>query len=196
MPRNNKRPCILLTGFGPFPGAPVNPSEALVNKLVGTRHRSLKLVGHIFQTSYRAVDRDLPLLIARVRPDAILMFGLAARARKIRIETQACNALAALPDATGRVPRKTIIARNGPRRLPIRADRHALLEAAQRGRIPARLSRDAGSYLCNYLYWHALQAKGPRLAAFVHVPNSDMADLYTSGKALLRALVAQLHKSV
>jgi pyroglutamyl-peptidase len=40
--------------------------------------------------------------------------------------------------------------------------------------IDARPSRDAGSYLCNYLSWRALEATGndtgPRLAAFVHVP--------------------------
>ena len=38
----------------------------------------------------------------------------------------------------------------------------------------ARASRDAGSYLCNYLSWRAIEATsrddGPRLAAFVHVP--------------------------
>ena len=35
-------------------------------------------------------------------------------------------------------------------------------------------SRNAGSYLCNYLSWRAIEATnnntGPRLAAFVHVP--------------------------
>ena len=40
--------------------------------------------------------------------------------------------------------------------------------------IDARASRDAGSYLCNYLSWRAIEAThgsgGPRLAAFVHVP--------------------------
>jgi len=40
--------------------------------------------------------------------------------------------------------------------------------------IDARASRDAGSYLCNYLSWRAIEAvisgDGPRLAAFVHVP--------------------------
>ena len=36
-------------------------------------------------------------------------------------------------------------------------------------------SRDAGNYLCNYVYWRALEAAaepgGPRLAVFVHVPR-------------------------
>ena len=49
-----------------------------------------------------------------------------------------------------------------------------LLRAALGTGIDARASRDAGSYLCNYLSWRAIEATcrdtGPRLAAFVHVP--------------------------
>jgi pyroglutamyl-peptidase len=49
-----------------------------------------------------------------------------------------------------------------------------LLRAAKGSGIDARASRNAGSYLCNYLSWRAIEAsrgdKGPRLAAFVHVP--------------------------
>ena len=49
-----------------------------------------------------------------------------------------------------------------------------LLRAALGSGIDARASRDAGSYLCNYLSWRAIEAvgsgQGPRLAAFVHVP--------------------------
>jgi pyroglutamyl-peptidase len=49
-----------------------------------------------------------------------------------------------------------------------------LLRAAIGTGIDARASRDAGSYLCNYLSWRAIEAgdndDGPRLAAFVHVP--------------------------
>ena len=64
-----------------------------------------------------------------------------------------------------------------------------LLRAALGTGIDARASRNAGSYLCNYLSWRAIEATaarhdpepifgkdhsqmkdGPRLAAFVHVP--------------------------
>ena len=97
-------PTILITGFGPFPGAPFNPTEALVRSLARLRRTALSdttLAFHIFTTSYAAVDRDLPALIARHRPDMLLMFGLAARTRTLRIATRARNALALLPDAAG-----------------------------------------------------------------------------------------------
>jgi pyroglutamyl-peptidase len=49
-----------------------------------------------------------------------------------------------------------------------------LLRAAVGTGIDARASRDAGSYLCNYLSWRAIEAtgkdNGPAMAAFVHIP--------------------------
>lgn len=205
---------VLITGFGPFPGAPFNPSGPLVRRLVRIRRPALanvKLIGHVFPTSYRAVDRDLPALIARHHPDAILMFGLAARSRHVRIETQARNTLAILPDASGFAPAATAIQRTRRRQLPIRAPRIALLRAARAGKIPARLSCDAGRYLCNYLYWHGLEAaaqvQGPKVVAFIHIPDTrrksvparrkrasfTLADLVRMGEPLLVALAAALN---
>ena len=81
-------PTILVTGFGPFPGAPVNPTGPLVARLARVRLGHGKVVTHIFSTTYAAVDRDLPKLIAHYRPDALLMFGLATKAKSLRIETR------------------------------------------------------------------------------------------------------------
>jgi pyroglutamyl-peptidase len=48
------------------------------------------------------------------------------------------------------------------------------LRAALATGIDARTSNNAGSYLCNYLSWRAIEATqrddGPHLAAFIHVP--------------------------
>ena len=82
---------ILITGFGPFPGAPFNPTEPLVMELARRRH-NVRRVGHVFRVSYEAVDRELTALLAREKPDALIMFGLAARTRHLRVETRARNA--------------------------------------------------------------------------------------------------------
>ena len=167
---------ILFTGFGPFPGAPFNPTGPLVRRLARARRPALAdvaIVPHVFTTSYAAVDRDLPRLIARHRPDALLMFGLAPRAGFLRIETRARNAIALMPDA-GRARRQgRAIALDEPATLVMPAPARALLAAARSARLPAALSRDAGRYLCNYLCWQAALAarKGPKIAAFVHVPS-------------------------
>ena len=169
---------ILVTGFGPFPGAPFNPTGPLVQRLARLRRPCLanaKIVPHIFPTGYAAVDRDLPKLLAKHKPDALLMFGLAPRARTLRIETRARNTVSLLPDAGGVALRRLTIAAGGPAALAMPAPARRLLAAVRAAGVPATLSRDAGRYLCNYLCWRAAEAAGkkggPRLAAFVHVPK-------------------------
>lgn len=168
---------LLVTGFGPFPGAPFNPTGPLVARIKRLRRPGLAdvtVVTHVFSTSYAAVDRELPALIARHQPDALLMFGLATRAKRLRIETRARNALALLPDAASASLRRHAIAPGRPAALAMPAPVRRLLAAARGARVPAALSRDAGRYLCNYLCWRAAEAvarpQGPRLAAFIHVP--------------------------
>jgi pyroglutamyl-peptidase len=168
---------ILVTGFGPFPGAPHNPTMPLVARLSRLRRPAfsqVELTGHIFPVTYKAVDLELPKLLARHRPHALLMFGLATRTPYLRIETRARNAVTMLwPDADHTRVRKGSIA-DGADAMRFGPHTAKLLRAAIGTGIDARASRDAGSYLCNYLSWRAIEATctddGPRLAAFVHVP--------------------------
>jgi pyroglutamyl-peptidase len=168
---------VLITGFGPFPGAPFNPTQPLVARLLRLRRPAfgdVELTGHIFPVTYKAVDRELPQLLTKHRPHALLMFGLANRTPYVRIETRARNAVTTLwPDADHVRVRKGSIA-GGAGALMFGPHTAKLLRAADRTGVDARTSRDAGSYLCNYLSWRAIEAtctdNGPRLAAFVHVP--------------------------
>jgi pyroglutamyl-peptidase len=216
---------ILITGFGPFPGAPFNPTGPLVAELANRRIaglRGLRRVAHVFPTSYVAVDRELPALLARERPDVLLMFGLAARRRHISIETRARNALTdAVPDVSGHRPAASVIEPAAGAGLPLRVPAQRLVAAVRVAGLSAALSGDAGSYLCNYLCWRAIEAAaragGPRLVAFVHVPNVRATkvrapvarrlyprrsrsrppitfdDLVRAGEAIMRAALAARH---
>jgi pyroglutamyl-peptidase len=69
-----------------------------------------------------------------------------------------------------------------------------LLSAVRRSALPARLSRDAGSYLCNYAYWRALQhvRDNHPLVQFVHIPPTTVAPLsrlVIAGENVLVALL-------
>jgi pyroglutamyl-peptidase len=167
---------ILITGFGPFPGASYNPTGPLVARLLRLRRPAfadVELSGHIFPVTYRAVDRELPQALAKHRPQALLMFGLASRTSFVRVETRARNAVTMLwPDAAQTRSRKGSIADDIDAKM-FGPHTTKLLRAALATGIDARASRDAGSYLCNYLSWRAIEAtvnNGPRLTAFVHVP--------------------------
>jgi pyroglutamyl-peptidase len=209
MPRQGSQNItVLITGFGRFPGAPFNPSGPLA-RAVGKRRRpaftDVKRVVHIFETSYAAVDRDLPSLIAQYKPDIILMFGLAARTPQVRIETRARNARSILfPDVTGYRPNAREIVPGKPAAYG-NAPFVRLLAASRNSRLRSRLSGDAGRYLCNYIYWRALEAasrSGTPLAQFIHIPwvpivrrrpgakkRVSHAALARAGEAILLALL-------
>jgi pyroglutamyl-peptidase len=207
---------VLLTGFGPFPGAPFNPTGALVQQLARLRHPGLanvQLVPHVFPTSYRAVDRDLPRLLVDVEPDALLMFGVSGRASCLRIETRARNALSAFRDVEGQRSLITCILPGGADALRFSIPAIRMAVAVRNAGVPAVISRDAGRYLCNYLSWRAIDATalpgGPKFAAFIHVPKIRqgarsrhdsqkrwwrMADLVRGGEATLLAAIAETRR--
>jgi pyroglutamyl-peptidase len=208
---------VLITGFEPFPGAPYNPTQPLVARLTRLRRPALadvELKGHIFPVTYSAVDRQLPKLLEKHRPQALLMFGLAARTSWIRIESRARNAVTTLwPDADHTRVRKGSIA-DGTEDMMFGPHTARLLQAALATGVDARGSRDAGSYLCNYLSWRAIEAvnsdKGPRVAAFIHVPllprdsasrrkgttRLTLEELVDAGEAMLMEMVKLTRKAI
>jgi len=197
---------VLITGFGRFPGAPFNPSAPLARAVARRRRPALadvRRIVHIFETSYAAVDRDLPKLLTQHKPDIVLMFGLAGRTNFVRIETRARNARSVLfPDVSGYQPMEREIA---PGQAPLRGNAPftRLFAASRASRTPTRLSRDAGRYLCNYVYWRALEAsRSGTLAQFIHIPpvarnprrparkrRISQAALARAGEAILLALL-------
>lgn len=203
---------ILITGFGPFPGAPHNPTPRLVARLVGLRRPALAdvvLSSHVFHVSYGAVDHDLPALLARDKPDALLSFGLAQRTPFIRVETRARNTITTLwPDADHTRVGQAHIAPDAATSRQFGPHTAQLLRAGLQSGAWVKSSRDAGRYLCNYLCWRAIEAteasRGPRLAAFIHVPlvprdgvgrlrttqrHLGFEDLVDAGEAMLMTMV-------
>jgi pyroglutamyl-peptidase len=213
---------ILITGFEPFPGAPFNPTGPLVERLMKLRRPALadvERIGHIFPVAYGAVDRDLPQLVKQHAPDALLMFGLAARTPHVRIETRARNDITTIwPDAGHTKITLGKIAPGGPRALEFGPHTALLLRAAQDTGVPSASSRNAGRYLCNYLSWRAIEqvsgarnnSQHPRLAAFIHVPlvprgtpqihigakpRVTLDDLVDAGEAILLTMIRLARQS-
>ena len=201
---------VLITGFGPFPGAPFNPSAALAKALARRRRPAFAAIErstHIFATVYAAADRDLPKLFEQ-KPDVVLMFGLAGRRHHPCVEMRARNAISLLfPDAGGHRPLHGAIELRGSAARRGNAPFMRLAGATRTTAAPARLSRDAGRYLCNYLYWRALEQvrDGRPLVQFIHIPpvghnarprrrvkkpTTTLAQLLQTGEALLIALMA------
>lgn len=172
----NKRGPLLVTGFGPFPGMPANPSLRLARHLGRMRRPALadeRVCVHILPTTWQAVAQ-VPDLIEHLAPSAILMLGVAGRRKSVCIESRAVNAAADAPDARRRHPNGRRLKPGAPAVLRTTAGVQRL--RARLRTVPAAVSRDAGRYLCNALYFEVLTAlasgKPSVPAVFVHVPAS------------------------
>ena len=159
---------LLVTGFGPFPGMAVNQSAVLARRvadhprLTAVRPRLL-----VLRTAYESIETELVPALDE-RPAAVLMFGVASRAKRVRVETRAINRANRLyPDASGRVSSILALERGGPAQRRGAVAATILVRLRSRG-IDAGLSRDAGRYLCNASYFRALREDCPVL--FLHIP--------------------------
>ncbi len=169
------RHIVLVTGFGAFPGAPRNPSAAILANLEGRRARlarlGIDLRLAILPVVFAAIKPALRAAVERHAPDAILHLGLASRRRHLSVETRAANRAGTLhPDASGR-PANLVLVPGAPAWLPTTYPAARVAAAMRRAGARAILSRDAGDYVCNAaLYRSLLAAAAPRVG-FIHVPR-------------------------
>lgn len=166
---------ILVTGFEPFGGEAVNASWEAAQKLEGWRHGHTVAVARLLPCAYDASVRKLVEAIEALRPDALLMTGQAARRGVVCVERFAHNLDdAKAPDNDGAQRRGLRISRAAPDWLEAAAPVRIIARAINETGIPARMSRNAGAFVCNHLYFGALQYLGEKKlaipAVFVHLP--------------------------
>jgi pyroglutamyl-peptidase len=170
-----RKPRLLVTGFGPFPGMPRNPSGAVARLVAADRRwarNGVSAKALVLPTTYAAIERELAPALRKV--DAVLMIGVAGRSRRLRVESRAVNrASPLLPDAGGSRPGDAALAGSAGRASdqgPIPAALAVLRSAG----LPSRPSQDAGRYLCNAAYFRALAEPTPVL--FIHIPKPPRRD--------------------
>src|SRR6202521_1145034 len=110
------RTTVLVTGFGPFPGVPVNATMRLVPELAQSAARQfagVRIAGAVLATEWAAAPRQLDQLLAEIEPDLVLHFGVSSRARGFEIEQRAHNACLQAPDAAGAMPTGSAVREGG-----------------------------------------------------------------------------------
>jgi pyroglutamyl-peptidase len=197
-------PRILLTGFGPFPGALTNPSARLVETLAAmtpSQTPGYQLHAEILPTEWETVAALAPRLHAKLQPHVMIHFGLSRHARSFRIEHSAHNRLAPRADASGALPSMGTVLKHGADRLDTAVPASELTQHLNEHGFAAETSRDAGGYLCNLLYYLSLEwtARQPKScdALFVHVPPAEADggpftddNLVRGAQAILRFVLA------
>lgn len=173
----SRPPRILVTGFSVFPGAPINPTEALMRILRDdppTGEGVAAFRADVLAVEYATIADRLSAIGRVFLPDIAIHFGLARECAGFRLERVARNSHgAARPDQAGELPSKGQVCA-GPATLP--ATLPLALIAARLGDagLPVEWSDDAGGYLCNTVFMlsaaHACNGLRPHMVGFVHVP--------------------------
>ena len=168
---------LWLTGFGPFPGVQDNPSGHIVRALTGAQIGPFTVATDILPVRFSGTRQRLAQGHKRLRPRLVVHLGVASRRRLISLERRARNSIgASRRDQDGR--------RSGRARIDLTQESRVSLSTGlslvpvtatltQAG-FGARVSHDAGDYLCNLSYWHGLELASrcpwPLDVLFVHVP--------------------------
>lgn len=160
---------ILLTGFGPFGSHATNPSWESIKPLDGFRVGDYEVRIQELPVEW---DTSANLLFARLdkdHPAMVISSGLDDSATKMRLEKNAKNYQSG-KDNQGVLKNGPCIA-DGPSayqtRLPLVSIQQALSSS-----VGSYISSDAGSYLCNHVFYHLMHRVEPTstIAGFIHVP--------------------------
>lgn len=191
---------LLVTGFGPFPGVRHNPSGQIalaIGRSARLKRQGVTLSAHELVVTYAALP-DLVALIAREKPDAILMFGIAARTRQPRLERRGENRTRPLSvDASGMRPKSRKLDEGAPLIRNVRVALEPLRLAIQQQGFKPTLSNNAGAYLCNAVLFTALGEKPAAPCIFVHVPKlsrDGISRMAKAGEVLAAMLLAQARR--
>ncbi len=170
-----KLPVALVTGFAPFAGEDINPSQEIARALDGETIAGHRIVGAALPTEFAQSLPALEVLVDQYRPVLVLALGQAGGRSGISLERVAINLIdARIPDNAGAQPVDTPVVENAQNAyfstLPVKA-MLARLEAAG---IPAAISHSAGTFVCNQVFFglaHLLARRHSQIrGGFVHVP--------------------------
>ncbi|NEG69700.1 pyroglutamyl-peptidase I [Bifidobacterium choloepi] len=178
---------VVMSGFDPYDGVEVNPSLIVPRTLAAQgvagnpddyddplHDVDVTIRSVILPVSFGSAWPQLEAVLEREHPDIVIATGLKRAARGILLERCAENLKdAEKPDADNVIPERGPIDESGPAAywtgLPLRA----ILQAFARDNIPATLSSDAGTYVCNALFYHLenwASRQDKALAGFVNLP--------------------------
>lgn len=187
------RPRLIWTGFEPFGGHDVNPSGPISTLAAQRPHpQGWQVDAQRLPVTYaqaaqfaESVDHDPSA------PLVLIHLGLAAQRQEICFEEFGHNVSGGTPDNEGDEGLSTYrLTLGGPIARQSAMPVNAMLRRWRQldGAPAARISRDAGDYICNAILYHSLgaleQRPGQGTALFIHLPALPAASYEAVASAL------------
>ena len=191
---------ILMTGFEPFGEKMVNSSWEAVRQFDGL----------VLEDGRRIVTLQLPVVwetaagileqaIDQYNPVLVLSVGQGSQI--IRLEQNAHNHNGEILDNAGKLPPSEDVIPGGPEVYATSFDLKAMVVELASANITVYTSESAGSYLCNFVSYHAYDylayMKPDTRMLFIHVPpinsveDAELAEIVTALNAIVRRTSAE-----
>ena len=165
---------VLVTGFDPFGGEPINPAWEAVKAMKDTI-AGAEIVKMQIPTVVGKSIENIHQKMKELQPDLVISVGQAGGRFGVTPERVAINVTdARIPDNEGNQPIDEPIFPDGPAayfsNLPVKAMVQAIKDAG----YPSVLSNSAGTYICNHVMYgilYYIEKEFPNVrGGFIHVP--------------------------
>lgn len=165
---------VLVTGFDPFGGEPINPAWEAVKAMKDTIAGAEIVKMQIPTVVGKSIEK-IHQKMKELQPDLVISVGQAGGRFGVTPERVAINVTdARIPDNEGNQPIDEPIFPDGPAayfsNLPVKAMVQAIKDAA----YPSVLSNSAGTYICNHVMYgilYYIEKEFPNVrGGFIHVP--------------------------
>ena len=195
---------ILVTGFDPFGGEPINPAIESVKRLPDNIEGAEIIKLEIPTVRKKSLEK-IEKAINEHNPDVILSIGQAGGRFDISIERIGINLDDfRIPDNEGNQIIDEPIFPDGENSYFVKLPVKAMVQNVQKNNIPASVSYTAGTFVCNHVLYGVLyliekKYKGKK-SGFIHIPflpqqvidkrNMPSMELNTIVKGLTAAIEA------
>lgn len=159
---------ILVTGFKPFLGEKINPSEKLAEEL----SRSFNFVeSSILPVEFGKSFEILNEKIRKTLPDYVIMIGQASGRACVCLEKIGLNWVQTEnADEAGQIPKSGKIESESELALMSTFPIDQVFAELKKSDYPIEISFSAGTFVCNDLYFRVLNQFPKLQSVFVHVP--------------------------
>ncbi|MFD9691771.1 pyroglutamyl-peptidase I [Kitasatospora sp. NPDC059088] len=198
---------VLITGFAPFVAAPVNPSWQAAKMVEAAPPPGLDVTAVEISCVFGTAIEELRKAVAEVDPFLVLCTGQAGGRPDLSVERIAINLNDAIdiPDSEGNEPMEEPVIPGAPAAYFASVPVKACVQAARDAGVPASLSRNINTFICNHLFYgltHLIATERPHMrGGCVHVPyapnqvtqqslpSMSITDMATGFAAILSAAV-------
>ena len=165
---------VLVTGFDPFGGEPINPAWEAVKAMKDTIAGAEIIKMQIPTVVGKSIE-EIHQKMKELQPDLVISVGQAGGRFGVTPERVAITVTdARIPDNEGNQPIDEPIFPDGPAayfsNLPVKAMVQAIKDAG----YPSVLSNSAGTYICNHVMYgilYYIEKEFPNVrGGFIHVP--------------------------